>query len=113
MSKEMFFWRADELEVDLSSPKYKLVLFDFHGTIVDRQLWSLRGLHRTWLELFDSAAPKSAYHGLLSRNNMSIREYLTIVLEEDKNITTDAKLNAKDSLSKKSSAVGGTLTPLM
>jgi len=89
-----------KLEVDLSNPRYRLLLMDFHGTIADRQLWSLKGLTETWKSTFGYPAPRYAYRQTLMRENMTHRQHLQKVLDEDDRIDLPQKEEARGGLSR-------------
>jgi phosphoglycolate phosphatase-like HAD superfamily hydrolase len=64
---------------------------DIHGTMADRQLWSLNGITRTWKSLYGKPAAKDAYRKALHRNNQSFSSYLREVLNNDDRIDASVK----------------------
>lgn len=72
-----------KFEVDLTNPRYRFLLMDLHGTIADRQLWSLKGMTETWKSKFGFNAPVESYRNALHRGNMSYSEFLKNLLETD------------------------------
>ena len=90
-----------KLETDLSNPRYKLLLMDFHGTIVDRQLWTMAGLTRTWKDLYGIRPPINSFQTLLDRNGNTLRTHLVATLMDDERIDSSCKEDMEKLLPKR------------
>ncbi len=75
--------QKESVEVDLSDPRYRLLLFDFHGTLADRQLWPLRALYKSWIQTFGIPPHRDVSARALYRGDITYKQYLSQLLTND------------------------------
>lgn len=89
-----------KLEVDLNNPRYKFLLMDLHGTIADRQLWSLKGMTQSWKSTFGFNAPKDGYQQALRRGDKTYKQFLGELIEQDNRLEQNHRYESQTKIGK-------------